>query len=1165
MKHWKKWLAALTALAFVLLVLTGRSFAEDEPEPIAIVSEGGVAIEVGKLPEAEILPEPLDTRAVTYTDSGRTSIAKLTMDEIRAKLDAIPTYTTLYSTEPVISGSGYRPAVLTANARNNTLGWINYYRTVAGLGQVSFTSTLNTSASWGALCLAMNDEFTHFPDQPADMSTEDYQKAYYATSHSNLSWSAGYPVARVLAVAVSGQMADEDAGNIQVLGHRRWLLHPNTKTMGVGTAGNVYTSGSWSTDSYYTDIRVFGDDVTTETVSDYTFIAWPASGNNLSDTFPRTTPWSITLNLSKYASPDISKVKVTLTRGSDGVKWTFDQNDYTTDSGKIGENYEYFNVDTNGYAIANCIIFRPAYSDFEEYEGQFTVDVTGIYDRSGNESPLHYKVYFEPYTLPHVHEYQLKSWTWASDYSSATANFVCKGDSSHTLSVDAAITQKTTNATCETAGKTVYTAKATLDGTDYTSNKTVTIPALGHTWGAAAFTWDGYLSASAKRICQRVTSHTETVTCVITGVVTKEPTPTENGIMTYTATATFKDGTTATDSKTREIPYGSWTWTRLAGKNRYDTAAMASKEAYEDHSAKTIIVASGQSFPDALAGSALAGIYECPVLLTNSQKLSNETKEELTRLAAEDCTVLILGGTGTVSEDVENAIRELGMGTDRIAGANREATAKAVYERGKEEGGFQAGGTVIIATGYSFADVLSISPYAYAAKTPILLSKKNGSLSDDTKALIETEGFTKAIIIGGTGSVSQASEDYLRALGTDVLRLEGANRYATSAAIMKWELGLQKEALIQPEAEMTIEGMGVATGTGFPDALGSVSLLGKTYSPLLLVADNSKANREATLANIEELITPYTSDMTKGYIFGGTGTVSSQIENWLNEASMARTAQALLMEESGTVYLLSTLEAYKAGDTYNGETVKMVWTGPEVTEVEEWGIPGWKNEAFSKIVIDRSFSSARPVNLHRWFSGLGKDTLEGLEYLNTSKTTNMAWLFSCATFTSLDLSTFDTSNVTDMDNMFESCQYLEAVDLSGFDTSKVKILGRMFFMCGALKDVDLSGFDTSSLESAGMMFYDCGVVRLDLSGFGGTAFEASRMFDCCSSLETIYCKDSDCEWVFADPEDAYGMFYGCEKLVGVYGDTSISYEEGNTGGEFAKSAKLGGYFTPKKD
>ena len=117
-----------------------------------------------------------------------------------------------------------------------------------------------------------------------------------------------------------------------------------------------------------------------------------------------------------------------------------------------------------------------------------------------------------------------------------------------------------------------------------------------------------------------------------------------------------------------------------------------------------------------------------------------------------------------------------------------------------------------------------------------------------------------------------------------VLRLEGDNRYETSAAIVRWELGLNEKAEIQPEVEMTNVGMGVATGASFPDALGAVSLLGKNGSVLLLAADNSAKNTEATQASIDELIKPFVKDMQKGYIFGGTGTVSEQIEEWLNEA-----------------------------------------------------------------------------------------------------------------------------------------------------------------------------------------------------------------------------------------------------------------------------------------
>ena len=332
----------------------------------------------------------------------------------------------------------------------------------------------------------------------------------------------------------------------------------------------------------------------------------------------------------------------------------------------------------------------------------------------------------------------------------------------------------------------------------------------------------------------------------------------------------------------------SWIWKRFAGSNRYATMAMASQEAYyTDGSCEYLIVASGQAFPDALAGSALAGVYDCPILLTNKAKLSAETKSEIQRLAAPNCLVMILGGKGAVSDDVVNAIGALGVRTERIAGSNREATAIAIYQRGKDEGFFgDSGSTVIITTGYSYADALSISPYACASTTPILLAKKDGSLSEETKDLLWDEGFRKVIIIGGKGAVNEEAENYIRHIGLEYIRLSGTTRYETSAEVLKWEMGLMEDAAISPEVEMRLDGMGVATGTNFADALGSVSLLGKSRSPLLLVADNSKKNIAQTQANIEELIAPNAKkNMNQGYIFGGTGAVSAQIEDWLNAVS----------------------------------------------------------------------------------------------------------------------------------------------------------------------------------------------------------------------------------------------------------------------------------------
>ena len=64
----------------------------------------------------------------------------------------------------------------------------------------------------------------------------------------------------------------------------------------------------------------------------------------------------------------------------------------------------------------------------------------------------------------------------------------------------------------------------------------------------------------------------------------------------------------------------------------------------------------------------------------------------------------------------------------------------------------------------------------------------------------------------------------------------------------------------------------------------------------------------------------------------------------------------------------------------------------------------------------------------------------------------------------LDLSSFDTSNVTDMSYMFGSSE-AETLDLSSFDTSNVTDMSYMFFNCTVLNELDITGFDTSSVEA----------------------------------------------------------------------------------------------------
>ena len=71
--------------------------------------------------------------------------------------------------------------------------------------------------------------------------------------------------------------------------------------------------------------------------------------------------------------------------------------------------------------------------------------------------------------------------------------------------------------------------------------------------------------------------------------------------------------------------------------------------------------------------------------------------------------------------------------------------------------------------------------------------------------------------------------------------------------------------------------------------------------------------------------------------------------------------------------------------------------------------------------------------------------------------------YICSNLTTLDLSNFNTSKVTNMNYMFASCEKLTTLDLSNFNTSRVTNMGYMFNFCNKLIDLDISNFDMSKV------------------------------------------------------------------------------------------------------
>ena len=151
------------------------------------------------------------------------------------------------------------------------------------------------------------------------------------------------------------------------------------------------------------------------------------------------------------------------------------------------------------------------------------------------------------------HKYGKPTWKW-DGYTKATATFKCeRGDDTQT--VEATITSKTTDAKCEVAGETVYTATVTFDGKEYTDTQKEEIKALGHKYELTWSPWeekDGKWTTTATFTCANDKTDVQTPEVKVAETSDK-PTCEEDGVVTYTASTEF-NGQTYTNPEKKTVP-----------------------------------------------------------------------------------------------------------------------------------------------------------------------------------------------------------------------------------------------------------------------------------------------------------------------------------------------------------------------------------------------------------------------------------------------------------------------------------------------------------------------------------------------------------------------------------------------------------------------------------
>lgn len=191
----------------------------------------------------------------------------------------------------------------------------------------------------------------------------------------------------------------------------------------------------------------------------------------------------------------------------------------------------------------------------------------------------------------------------------------------------------------------------------------------------------------------------------------------------------------------------------------------------------------------------------------------------------------------------------------RLSGADRYETSVKIAQSGWTSSNY-----AVIATGDDFPDALCAAPLAKKINAPILLTNKK-TLNAYTKLELKRLKVTDVTIIGGVGAVSQNVENQIKALGINITRIEGVNRYETSKKVAQ-QLGTSSEIVI-------------ATGENFPDALSIASIAAANKMPILLT-------KKLTLASeIKDYISSNNPRIT--YVVGGTGVIAeSQLSGLKN-------------------------------------------------------------------------------------------------------------------------------------------------------------------------------------------------------------------------------------------------------------------------------------------
>mgnify|MGYP000162426253 FL=1 len=262
--------------------------------------------------------------------------------------------------------------------------------------------------------------------------------------------------------------------------------------------------------------------------------------------------------------------------------------------------------------------------------------------------------------------------------------------------------------------------------------------------------------------------------------------------------------------------------------------------------------------------------------------------------------------------------------------------------------------------------------------------------------------------------------------------------------------------------------------------------------------------------------------------------------------SLETTTNKIEHFKKGTVAPAVSMSTVNIDDEYSDYEIKL-WLDPAdktayyYVETEKVYLNADSSEMFFskygeqkiKNILDldlSNFDTSQVTNMSSMFRGMSNLTTLNLSNFDTSQVTNMdSMLASVSNLTTIDLSSFDTSKVTDISAMFYDLSNLITLNLSNFDTSRVTNMQDMFYGMRNLTTIDLSSFDTSKVTRMRAMFYGMrNLTTLNLSSFDTSKVtDMSLMFYNMSSLTTLNLSNFDTSQVI----NMYSMFDSVSNLT----------------------------------